>query len=295
MLWLPRASRVMWDGRAFSLDKRLEFSAILGGGTQSGSLEPKNAGRPDTSHQDFVKHPFMFRSTAGFDPVASVNSKTSYYDTTMKQLITKEEVGDAIRQLIGQGKKPTLVALHAALENKGSISTFVRLKGEIDAEAQRSTDSPDALEAFREVWDLARAEGRTEQEQAVAELRDNLRSLASENERLEGMAAAAQKRATDFEGQKFKAETELGLFRISAERDLSRAASTMRDSGIQAETALRELADARSAHATQVATLQAELTAAHRSAHEFELQLVRARALLEAKGLADEKLPVSES
>jgi flagellar biosynthesis regulator FlaF len=213
----------------------------------------------------------------------------------MKQLITKEEVGNAISQLVGQGKKVTLITLHAALDNRGSMSTLVRLKGEIDSEAQRLADSPDALEAFREVWDLARVEGRKEQEQAVAELRENLQSLAAENERLEGTAAVAQKRATDFEGQKVKAETELGLLRISAERDLSRAASTMRDAGLQAAKALQELADTRGAHATQVSTLQTELRTAQRNAHEFELQLVRARALLEAKGLGSEQLPPSES
>jgi hypothetical protein len=227
--------------------------------------------------------------------VQSVNSKTSYYDTTMKQLITKEEVGNTIAQLVGQGKKPTLIALHAALDNRGSMSTLVRLKGEIEAEAQRPTDSPDALEAFRELWDIARNEGRRDQEQALIELRDNLQSLAAENERLEGMAAAAQKRANDFEAAKFKAETELGLLRISVERDLTRATSTMRDAGLQAAKALQELADTRGAHATQVTALQADLTAAQRNAHEFELRLVRANALLEAKGLANEKSPLSES
>lgn len=213
----------------------------------------------------------------------------------MKQLITKEEVGNVIQQLTTQGKKPTLVTLHAALGNKGSMSTLVRLKAECEAEARSASDSPDALEAFREVWSLARSEGRQEQANAMAELRDNLQSLIAENERLEGIAAAAQKRATDFEGQKIKAETELGLLRISAERDLSRAALTMRDAGLQAAKALQELADTRGAHATQVTTLQADLTAAQRNAHEFELRLVRANALLEAKGLSSEQLLSSES
>src|ERR1700728_999317 len=126
----------------------------------------------------------------------------------MKQLITKEQVVNAMSQLVGQVKKPTLVALHAAMDNRGSMSTLVRLKGEIDADAQRLADSPDALEAFREVWELARAEGHKEQEQEIIELRHNLQSLAADNERLEGVAAAAQKRTTDFEAQKIKAETE---------------------------------------------------------------------------------------
>jgi chromosome segregation ATPase len=213
----------------------------------------------------------------------------------MKQLITKEDVGKAINQLVGQGKKPTLVALHAVLDHKGSMSTLVRLKAEIEAEAQRPTDSPEALEAFREVWALAHAEGRTEQTEAVAELRDSLQALAAENERLEGLTAAAQKRASDLAEATAKAETELQVLRINAERDLSRAASTMRDAGLQAAKALQELADARGAHAAQVTALQADLNTVQRNAHEFELQLVRAHALLEAKGLASEKLQTSES
>ncbi len=213
----------------------------------------------------------------------------------MKQIITKEAVGNAIAQLVGHGKKPTLVALHAALDNRGSMSTLIRLKAEIEAEARRPMDSPDALEAFREVWSIARNEGRQEQEQAVAELRESLQSLAAENERLEGEAGAAQMRATVLEQAQAKAETELQHLRISAERDLSRATSTMRDAGLQAAKALQQLADARGDHASQVTTLQTELTAAQRNAHEFELQLVRARALLEAKGQASEESYVPES
>jgi hypothetical protein len=45
------------------------------------------------------------------------------------------------------------------------------------------------------------------------------------------------------------------------------------------------LAESRATHAAQVAALQADLTAAVRKAHELELNLVRAEALLEAKGI----------
>jgi hypothetical protein len=63
----------------------------------------------------------------------------------MKQIITKEEVGKAIIDLVGQGKKPTLAALHAALNNRGSMSTLVRLKAEIEAASQPAGDSPEGL------------------------------------------------------------------------------------------------------------------------------------------------------
>jgi chromosome segregation ATPase len=198
----------------------------------------------------------------------------------MKPTITKEAVSKAISHLVGQGKRPTLVSLHAALDNKGSMSTLVRLKAEIEAEAQQLTDLPQALEAFREVWALARGEGRKEQEKALADLRESLKALATENERLEGVAGAAQRGASDLEAAKSDAQAELNRLRLSAEHDLSQATTTINNAGAQAAKALHELAEARGAYATRFAALQADLTAAHQTAHEFELQLVRARALL---------------
>lgn len=213
----------------------------------------------------------------------------------MKPVITKRDVTTAMAQLVGQGKKPTLIALHAALDHKGSMSTLVRLKAEIDAEALRSTDSPDALHAFREVWDLARAEGRKEQEHALAEVRESLQALASENELLDGAAGAAQRRASDLEAAKSEAEAELDRLRISAEHDLSQATTTIGHAGSQAAKALQDLADARGAYGTRFDELQAKLTAAYETAHGFELQLVRARALLEVNGVNVAETPSTAS
>ena len=203
----------------------------------------------------------------------------------MKPVITKEEVGTVIAQLIGQGKKPTLMAVHAALGHKGSMSTLVRLKAEIEAEARRAADSSEGLQAFRNVWALARAEGRKEQETAIAELQENLQAVATENERLQGVAAAAETRAMDLKTAIAKTEAELKESRASTERNLGQISINLGLASSQAAKALQELADARSAHAARLAELQNELTAAHQTSHAFELQLVRARAVLEANGL----------
>lgn len=213
----------------------------------------------------------------------------------MKPVLTKEEVGKAIAQLVGQAKKPTLTALHAALGHRGSMSTLVRLKAEIDSETKRSADSSEGLEAFRQIWALARAEGRKEQELALAELQESLHALAAENERLQGATAAAQSRAQDLEEARAKAEAELRGLRESAERDLSQATSNIGAAGLQAAKALQDLADARAAYATRFAELQAKLTAAYETAHGFELQLVRARALLEANGVDAGETPSAAS
>jgi flagellar biosynthesis regulator FlaF len=203
----------------------------------------------------------------------------------MKQIITKEEVGKAILDLAGQGKKPTLAAVHAALNNRGSMSTLVRLKAEIEAAAQPVTDAPEGLKAFREVWALAVDEGRKQQEAVPMELRESVKALATENERLEGTALAAQNHAAEIEQAKSRAETELSRVKTHVEGDLKQAKTALSEATTQAAGALQKLAETQAAHATQVAALQADLTAAVRKAHELELQLVRAVALLEAKGI----------
>lgn len=203
----------------------------------------------------------------------------------MKQIITKEEVSKAMADLTKQGKKPTLSTLHAALNNRGSMSTLVRLKAEIEAAAQPMTDSPDGLKAFRDVWALAVEEGRQQQDAVLLELRESVKALSAENERLEGAALAAQNRAGELEHAKSRAETELAQFKIHVEGELKQARTAQAEATTQAAGALQNLAEARAAHAAQVAALQGDLTAAVRKAHELELNLVRAEALLEAKGI----------
>jgi chromosome segregation ATPase len=203
----------------------------------------------------------------------------------MKQIITKEEVSKAMADLVTQGKKPTLSALHATLNNRGSMSTLVRLKAEIETAAQPMTDSPDGLKAFRDVWALAVEEGRQQQEGVLVELRESVKALAAENERLEGTALAAQNRAGELEQAKSRAETELAQFKIRVEVELKHARTAQAEATTQAAGALQNLADARASHAAQVAASQADLAAAVRKGHELELNLVRAEALLEAKAI----------
>jgi chromosome segregation ATPase len=203
----------------------------------------------------------------------------------MKQIITKEEVAKTIQDLLSQGKKPTLAAVHAAMNNRGSMSTLVRLKAEIDAAAQPATGSPDGLRAFREVWALAVEEGRKQQGAVLTELRETVKALTAENERLEGTALAAQNRAADLDLARTRAETELTRVKAHVDGELQQAKTAFSEASTQAASALQRLAAAQAAHATQVATLQADLTNAVGKAHELELQLVRATALLEAKAV----------
>lgn len=197
----------------------------------------------------------------------------------MKQIITKGDVSKAIVDLAGQGKKPTLAAIHAALNNRGSMSTLVRLKAEIDAEAQPVTDSLEGLKAFREVWALAVEEGRQQQEPALVEVRESVKALAAENDRLEGVAVAAQNRAAELDNARARAETDLMQFRSQVETELKQARTSQAEAAAQAADALQKLAADRAAHANQIASLQDSLAAATRKAHDLELNLVRAETL----------------
>jgi len=202
----------------------------------------------------------------------------------MKQVLSKEDVAKAVRDLAAQGKKPTLAMLHAALNNRGSMSTLVRLKAEIEAAAQPVTDSPDALRAFREIWALAVEEGRLQQEAVVTELRENLRTLAAENERLDGTATAAQTRVGELEQSVSRAEAELSRVRTEQEQALGRSQAALVQVSAQASEALQKLAEVQAARSAEVTSLQRDLALAVSKGHDLELKLVRAQALLEAKG-----------
>lgn len=206
----------------------------------------------------------------------------------MKQIISKEDVAKAIGDLVAQGKKPTLAMLHAALNNRGSMSTLVRLKTEIEAAAQPVADSPDALKAFREIWAVAVQEGRLQEEAVVAELRENLRTLAAENERLDGMASTVQNRVAELEQAVSHAEAELNRIRTEQEQALGRSQAALVKAGSQAAEALQELADVQAARSAEVAAFQGDLASAVSKAHDLELKLVRAQALLEAKAARPE-------
>src|ERR1017187_9922873 len=103
----------------------------------------------------------------------------------MKQVLTKQDVVKALAELSAKGKKATLAMLHAAVGNRGSMSTLVRIKGEIEAEAQPVEDSAEALHAFREIWALAVEQGRKQQESVLFECRESLKVLCAENERFD--------------------------------------------------------------------------------------------------------------
>lgn len=207
----------------------------------------------------------------------------------MKQIISKDDVAKAMNDLAAQGKKPTLAVLHAALQHRGSMSTLIRLKAEIEAASQPATESPEALKTFREVWALAVEEGRNQQQTVIADLRETVKTLAAENDRLDGTAIAAQNRIAELEQALAQAEAEFKHAKSEQERHLNEIQTAMIQANAQASEALQSLAKVQAARTAEVSALQNDLTSAVKKAHELELKLVRAQALLEAKGKKIEK------
>jgi chromosome segregation ATPase len=207
----------------------------------------------------------------------------------MKPVLTKEEVEKAMAGLSSKGRKITLAALHGALGNRGSMSTLVRLKAEIEAPPSAPQDSEDALNAFRVLWNTAQADARKQQDATIAELQETLKTLATENERLDGLLDAAERRCVELEQAKSAAETEALQTRAKLEGEISRAQGALSDANAQAARALEKLAKAQSDHAAELADLQRKLSDALAKAHDQEIRLVRAEATAATKAAARPK------
>ena len=204
----------------------------------------------------------------------------------MKQVLSKEEVAQAIAELSAKGRKPTLTMLHAAVGNRGSLTTLVKLKAEIEAESRQVADPPAALDAFRKLWRSAVEEGQAQQEAVVAEARETIRVICAENERLDARGAAAETSVAQLKDAKLHAESELGRVRAEAAGELSRTQTSLAE-------ALQRLTTAQTSHAAEVSRLRADLDAALLKAHNAELELARvqarSQALLEARNSAEAK------
>jgi len=207
----------------------------------------------------------------------------------MKQILAKEDVERAMADLSAKGRKTTLAALHAALDHRGSMSTLIRLKAEIEAPPSTPHDSEEALNAFRELWNTAQEDARKQQGATIADLQETLKMLATENERLDGVAAAAERRCAELEQAKSAAETEALQIRAKLESDLSRAQGALSDANAQAARALEKLAKVQSEHAAELADMQRKLSETLAKAHDQEIRLVRAEASATAKAAARPK------
>jgi hypothetical protein len=176
------------------------------------------------------------------------------------------------------GKKATLVALHAALGNRGSITTLVKIKAEIDAETLQQQDSEEGLKTFREVWALAVEEGRRQNAGECAELREAIGMLTTESEQAEGELAQGHEHLCDVEAQR---DSLLAQVAIANEQAVAAHAAADQNAAKVAEV-MEHRDKLRIEHAQEVSRLRSELETAQNRARELDLALARSEALREA-------------
>ncbi|MGA2246661.1 MAG: hypothetical protein ABSH48_16840 [Verrucomicrobiota bacterium] len=191
----------------------------------------------------------------------------------MNAVLTKEKVAKAIADLIANDKKPTLAAVHAALGNRGSTSTLIRLKAEIDAAATTVPDSDEGLKTFREVWALAMDEGRKANQALVNELVANIQVVCQQNEKLEGEAVGLENRIGSLEKEKSLLEIGLAKEKTELENQLNRAQAALVEANGRASQAFEQLSQAQTGHAAELTALRADLDQAVERLHATELEL----------------------
>lgn len=202
----------------------------------------------------------------------------------MRKILQKEDVAKVLATLTTEkGKKPTITAIHAALGNRGSLSTLVKLLAEIEAAERPATEAGDAVHAFREMWRLAMDEGQKEAEATIKELKAVQFTLCQENERLDGVASAAQEQLATLEKEKSDLAMECAQARAKFENQLAQAQAALAEANGRSSQAFEKLSQVQSAHATELAALRADRDAAIKAQHAAEVALAATNARLEAQ------------
>lgn len=143
------------------------------------------------------------------------------------------------------------------------MSKLLRVKAELEGTLVPAAGPPAALQLIREIWASAVACGHQQQDALVDQLPEELTAVAVENKRWEGLALESMRRREDAEAERDQSVEEHRI----VQADWVKAAS-------QAQQVLDKLADARAAHATEMAAIRQQLAEEVHSTQELELKLV---------------------
>ena len=202
----------------------------------------------------------------------------------MKKILQKDEVAKIRATLTTEkGKKPTIAALHAALGNRGSLSTLVKLVAEIEADERPTTEAGDAFRTFREMWRLAMDEGQKEAELTIKELKAVQFTLCQENERLDAAASVAQERMVVLEKEKSDLALDFAQAKAKLENQLAQAQAALAEANGRTSQAFEKLSQVQAAHASELAALHTDLDAATKAQHTAEIELATCKARLDKR------------
>ncbi len=180
--------------------------------------------------------------------------------------VTRQDVENAIKQIRAGGENPTVKRIRAI--TGGSDATINRFKNEIEAEETLPTDSPEAVQAFRALWEKGVQAGADRLSKELGELKEDYGSTLDENERLVAQIRSAeaqvekfQEQRDDMQSQLAKAQAEATQARANSESDARRLAE-----------ALAQLNSLREHFASEGARLRSEVSEANTKAHRMEVQ-----------------------
>jgi hypothetical protein len=99
--------------------------------------------------------------------------------------VTIQEVKNAIESLRGRHENPTIEKLRGEI-GRGSLTTLLRFRNEVlEPEKAEPMADPEAMNAFRQIWQEALEIGRKSEADKVVEARAEVEALSREAERLE--------------------------------------------------------------------------------------------------------------
>ena len=128
----------------------------------------------------------------------------------MKAVLTETDVKNAIHSLTTAGRKVTLAALHAAVGNRGSITTLVKLKAQLEKSSEEPETSEEAKEAFRLLWAAGLEAGQKINDDEIADLKATVAALTEENEALEARMIGLGAKLEEAQGQVSALVAQLG-------------------------------------------------------------------------------------
>ena len=208
--------------------------------------------------------------------------KNNHKYNNMKQIVNRKDVERAIDDLTKTGKKATIASIHASVGGRGSLTTILKLKQEIDAERNLEKDKAKVLEVFHQLWPLALDEARQECTAEIEDMRSTIQALANENEAMEGSASVHEDAIRKVADQRDSLMLELS----ESNKQLT-ATRANADQYVQQLAAMQEKMEAlREAHESETAKLQNDMEFERERNRGLEIKCARAEAEL---GVAKEK------
>jgi chromosome segregation ATPase len=180
--------------------------------------------------------------------------------------ITRQDVENAMQAIRAEGKTPTVVQIR--LRIGGSDTTIARFKREIAAVEAPPTDSPEALGAFRTVWEKAIQAGAAQRSKELEELREDYNATLADNERLEGQIKTTESRLEKLREQQEVLQSQLAAALTEATQARANGESDAR----RLAEVLAQLNALREQFAADEERLRAELSEANAKVHEMEVR-----------------------